>query len=110
LEREYRPTARVVELEAGLTVLDRTVFLRGFPPKLSDAVAVVLPPLQCRQVVVQTLYDFLKHLRVDVLQVCPLVFEVREELLLGVGRGSVHSVESVKEVVIDLPAGIDGPR
>ncbi len=44
-KREYRPTARVVELEAGLTVLDRAIFLRGFPLEFADAVAVVLPPL-----------------------------------------------------------------
>ena len=86
---EYRPTARVVELEASLAVLDRAIFLRGLPPKFADAVAVVLPPLQRREVVVQTLYDFLKDFRVNVFQVGPLAFEVGKERLFGVGGRAV---------------------
>ena len=109
-KREHRPTARVVEFEAGLTVLDRAIFLWGLPPKFADTVAVVLPPLQRREIVVQSLYDLLKHFRVNILQVVPLAFEVGKERLFGVGGGSVYSVEPVKEMVVDLSADIDGPR
>jgi hypothetical protein len=74
-KREYRPTARVVELEAGLTVRDRAIFVRAFPLEFADAVAVLFPSLQCREVVVQPLYDLLKDLRVNLFEVGPLLLE-----------------------------------
>ena len=61
-EPESGPTARVLELEAGLTVGETAVLARCFPHELAHAVAVLFATAKRREVVVQPLNDFLKNL------------------------------------------------
>jgi hypothetical protein len=109
-EPQFCPTARAFELEAGLTVGETAILARCLPVERPDAIAVLFATPERREVVVQPLDDFLKNLRVNVFQVVPPLLETRQEFLFAVCRGIVGAVESVKEVVVDLPTGIDSPR
>ena len=58
-EPQSRPTARVLEFEAGLTVGETAVLARCLPLERADSVAVLFATAKRREVVVQPLDDFL---------------------------------------------------
>ena len=108
-EPQSRPTTRVLELEAGLTVGETAVLVRCLPLERPDAVAVLFATAKRREVVVQTLHDFLKDFRVNLFQIVPPLLETRQEFLFAVCRGVFVPVETMEEVVVDLSTGIDSP-